>query len=437
MSFLTTATDLVRRVRVSSDLSKITLNTTWLVADKATRMIMSLVVGVWIARYLGPDNFGIWSYSGAFILIFFSLSTLGIDGLIVRDLAADPGSEHKILGSGLLLRLLTAVATYGLAFIGILILKGSEGIFLPLIAIMAISFFIQSFDVIDFYFQAKLLSKYTIMARLAALVIANGLRVGAILMTLSLFAFGWIQIAELLMAAFFLIFAYSRTGGAIRMWRVDMNYARKLFLSCYGLLIDSMLVVVTMQVDRIILESFYGESVVGMYSVAVNLAQLWYFIPVFLGASVLPFLVRKRQESEDAYNKALRTVWTVLFYISIAIGAVFSLGSEYIVDFLYGEKFLEAAPILGVYIWCCIFVFHVSIRSRSMIIESMEKYIGIFSLMMGLLYVFLNFMLIPHLNAMGAALSSLISWAASVLIFPLFFKKTRKYPLLFLKSFKI
>jgi hypothetical protein len=70
-------------------------------------------------------------------------------------------------------------------------------------------------------------------------------------------------------------------------------------------------------------------------------------------------------------------VWSALLYISIALGLVVTFAAPYVIDFLYGEKYADAAPILALYIWCCIFVFHVSMRSRSMIIESMEKYIGI------------------------------------------------------------
>lgn len=437
MKLIKPALDLVRRVGSSSDLSKITFNTAWLVADKAIRMIMTLVVGVWIARYLGPENFGVWSYANAVTLIFLSLATLGIDGLIVRDLAMDPKKEDSTLGSGLFLRLVTAVVVYGLAILCIYILKGNDGFTFSLVAILALSFFFQSFDVIDFLFQSKLLSRYTIMARLSALLIASGLRIMAILMALSLFAFGWIQVAEYFMAAAFLVYAYKKTGGHIFKWSVDMNHVRELFRSCYGLLIDSMLVVVTMQVDRIILEYFHGDKVLGTYSVAVNLAQLWYFIPMFLGASVVPILIRKRAESVELYEKFIQQIWSVLFYISIAIAIAFTFGSGLVVQFLYGETFEASASILSVYIWCCIFVFHVSIRSRSMIIEKKEKYIGIFSLMMSILYVALNFVLVPRFYALGAAVSSLISWAASVFLFPLLFSETRRYPLYFIKSFRI
>ena len=437
MSFLTPASNLLRRIRLSSDLSKITFNTAWLVADKAIRMIMALVVGVWIARYLGPANFGIWSYANAIIVVFFSLSTLGIDSLIVRDLAVDPQKEHNVLGSALFLRLVSAIIVYGIAVLCIYVLKRDEALILPLVSILAISFLFQSFDVVDFFFQSKLLSKYTIMARLTALILANGLRVGAIVMSLSLLAFGWIQVIELFMAASFLLFAYWKTGGVMIRWSVNMLYVRQLLRTCYGLLIDSMLVVVTMQLDRIILEYFYGDTAVGMYAVAVNLAHLWYFIPVFLGASVLPILIKKREEDVELYKNYLLKVWSVLLYISLAIALFFTFASDLIVKFLYGNKFLEAAPVLSIYIWCCIFVFHISLRSRSMVIEKMEKYIGIFSLMMSILYVCLNLLLIPRLQTFGAALSSLISWAANVFVFPLIFSKTRHYPISFIKSFKI
>ena len=290
-------------------------------------------------------------------------------------------------------------------------------------------------DVIDFFFQSKLQSKYTILARLSALIITNVLRVIAIISSLSLFIFGTIQVIEAILGALLLIFLYQYSGNKISEWKVDFQYLKALFISSFGLLADSLLVIINMQIDRIILEYFHGEFEVGVYSVAVNLTQLWYFIPVFVGASTVPYMVTKIQESYSKYERVLKLMFSIMTYSSLAIAIFFTFASGFVVQFLFGSTYMNAAPILSVYIWTCVLVFHVSIRSRSLIIEEKSKYVGLFSLLMTSLNVLLNLTLVSKYGGMGAAISSISAWAMSVLIFPLFFKSTRKYSAYFFKSF--
>ncbi|MBP9134877.1 MAG: flippase [Saprospiraceae bacterium] len=434
-SIVSKVLSLFEKLKGNTDVRKISVNTIWLVADKGIRVSMSLLVGVWVARYFGPVNYGVYSYSIAFIAIFSALSTLGIDSLVVRDLVNRPDRINTTLGSSALLKLFSGIGSALLACIIIFLLKGDESNIAFLVVIMSASFLIVPLDVIDFFFQSKLQSKYTILARLSALIITNVLRVIAIISSLSLFIFGTIQVIEAILGALLLIFLYQYSGNKISEWKVDFQYLKALFISSFGLLADSLLVIINMQIDRIILEYFHGEFEVGVYSVAVNLTQLWYFIPVFVGASTVPYMVTKIQESYSKYERVLKLMFSIMTYSSLAIAIFFTFASGFVVQFLFGSTYMNAAPILSVYIWTCVLVFHVSIRSRSLIIEEKSKYVGLFSLLMTSLNVLLNLTLVSKYGGMGAAISSISAWAMSVLIFPLFFKSTRKYSAYFFKSF--
>jgi len=74
-------------------------NTSWLLVEKLLRIFVGLFVGVWIARYLGPENFGILSYSQSFVAIFSVIATLGLDNIVVRDLLNEKKKINIILGT--------------------------------------------------------------------------------------------------------------------------------------------------------------------------------------------------------------------------------------------------------------------------------------------------------------------------------------------------
>ena len=82
-----------RRIAHRPNLVKIVDNIGWLFFDKILRMGVGLFVGVWIARYLGPEQFGLLSFAIAFVGLFGAIATLGLQGIVVRDIVRDPDSK--------------------------------------------------------------------------------------------------------------------------------------------------------------------------------------------------------------------------------------------------------------------------------------------------------------------------------------------------------
>ena len=138
-------------------------NTSWLMGEKVLRMFVGLFVGIWVARYLGPEQFGLFSYAQSFVGLFVAFATLGLDGIIVRELVKDPNKRDALLGTAFRLKLIGALLVLiALAFA--VKLSHQDTITTLLIFIVASATVFQSFNIIDFYFQANVLSKYTVYA---------------------------------------------------------------------------------------------------------------------------------------------------------------------------------------------------------------------------------------------------------------------------------
>ena len=85
------------------------LNTGWLISEKIIRLIALLFVGAYVARYLGPQRFGMLSYATSFVSLFFAFSTLGMDSILVRELINKPEKRDVLLGTTLFLRIFSSL----------------------------------------------------------------------------------------------------------------------------------------------------------------------------------------------------------------------------------------------------------------------------------------------------------------------------------------
>ncbi len=183
-------------------------NTGWLFVDKVFRLGLGLFISVWIARYLGPEQFGLWSYVIAFSALFGAFSTLGLDGIVVRELVKYPKRRNEILGSAFILKIIGGVATLLIALVAISFVRSGETLTLCLVGISATGFIFQSLNVIDFYFQAKVQSKYTVYAANGAFILMTLMKVVLLLIGAPLIAFAWAGLVEIILTAFFLVIAY-------------------------------------------------------------------------------------------------------------------------------------------------------------------------------------------------------------------------------------
>ena len=82
-------------------------------AEKILRMIVGLFVGVWVARYLGPANFGLFSYVQSFVGLFSVIATLGLDDIVVRELVKDNSRSNELLGTAFGLKIIASLSAFG------------------------------------------------------------------------------------------------------------------------------------------------------------------------------------------------------------------------------------------------------------------------------------------------------------------------------------
>jgi PST family polysaccharide transporter len=295
----------------------------------------------------------------------------------------------------------------------------------------------QSIDVIDYWFQAKVQSRYAVFARNSAFLAAVGIKVALIFAAAPLIAFAWAALAEWAFVAVALVAMYLFKGQNLLLWRVRVERARALIAESWPLIFSGTFVYINMLVDRIMIGQMSSDAEVGLFSAASRLSETLYLIPLVVGASIAPALVAERERNPERYQRKLQQIYDAMSFVALALAIPLTLSASSLMGFLYGKEYLSAAPMLAIHVWSGLFVFHVSIRSRSLVIENRQRFVALYAFLTMTVNVCLNLVLIPEFGGVGASVASLVSWMTCVLVFPLLSKATRDSVLMFLKSFQL
>jgi O-antigen/teichoic acid export membrane protein len=421
------------RARAHQGFRRYFANTSWMFAEQVLRLIAGLLVGIWVARYLGPEQFGVFSYVMAFTAIFGSIAKLGLDGIMVRDLVRDPSQRDIYLGTAFWLKLGGALVS--LAAIAMAVqLASNDRITNLYIFIISSGIIFQSFEVVDFYFQSQVLSKFVSICKMAQLLLSSMLKIYFVLTGSDLIWFVVVSFIDqvLLAGALLIAYRYQRLGSFYRYF--DLVTAKQLLKDSWPLVFSALVVMIYMRIDQIMIKELLGEREVGLYSAAVRLSEVWYFVPIIITNSLFPAIVNAKEFSEELYYARLQRLYTGLVWMAIAVALATTFLSDWLVTLLYGEAYKEAGQVLLVHIWTGVFVFFGCAWSKWMLNENKTKTSSLFQINAMFWNVILNMLLIPKYGIYGSALSTLIAASIGHTLLPLFIKSQRIALKMFLYS---
>ncbi len=411
------------RFRISNALRDIIANTGWLFGLRILRMLFALFVMAWVARYLGTEEYGILQYGIAFMGLFVPFATLGLQQIVVRDIVREPEARDEILGTTFVMRVIGGLA--GFLFVLVAIYFVREGRTVRLVTgIAALTLFLQAFECIDMWFQSQVQSKYTVIAKSVSLVVANVLRILAILMLAPVAAFSVILVISVIISSTGLVIAYRSKGHSLRNWRFSGGRARKLLGQSWMLILTGAFSVIYFKIDQVMLGQIAGDEEVGVYAAATRLSEVWYFIPTAIVTSVFPALIKAKGRGEKIYYARLQRLYDFLAWLGLAVAVFFTFASNRAILMIFGDQYAAAGPILAVHIWAGVFIFLKVAMGRWLLNEGRLAFLFISSAVGAIINVALNIPLIPRYGGMGAAVATVISYAVAGLLVCFFYRPT-------------
>lgn len=419
--------------RISPGLRRIASNTSWLMLDRVVRLGIGAIIGIWIARYLGPASFGTLSYAIAFVSLFATVATLGLDELVIRDLVRG-GERHEILGTAFALKAAGGAGAALIAFGGILLLRPHDTTTEIVVAVVAAGTIFTAFDVIDFSFQSDVASKYVVYARLSAFAVCSFARIALILIGASVVAFAGTIATEAALAALGLVVVYRWCGGSVGLWRRRTSRARTLLSESWPLIFAGAAVAIYMQIDQVMLGQMASAHDVGIYAAAVRISAVWYFIPVAVVSSVFPSILRARELDQHVYMEKLLRLFSLMSAMALAIAIPLTFLASPLVTFAFGAPYAAAGPVLAVHIWSSLFVFWGLASSTWYISEGLMRLSFYRTALGAVVNVLLNLVLIPRYQSMGAAIATVVAYGLAGVVANAFSSKTRGIFVLQMKS---
>jgi polysaccharide transporter, PST family len=427
-----------KKISISETLQKIILNTGWLFVDRIVRMLFGVVVSIWVARYLGPQDFGTLNYALAIFNLLIPVAGLGLESIVIRNLSRDEKGAPEILGSAFALKFIASIITLIIAIPLIWWTEQDLTIRITVIIVSA-SLIFHSFQVIDYWFQSHVLSKYVVWARVGALSLSTLLKVVFIVLELPVIYFALTVLLETILFTLGLVIVYYKNRQTTGAWTTNWNTGKTNLRESWTLILATLPAAIYLRIDQVMLGQMVDQDEVGIYAVAVMIAESFYFIPVIITSSILPALVRFHIDETGKFIRTVTDYIKAATWFSTVIIVVCILLSERIFLFLYGAEYSESAKVFTVHILSLLSVFIGYFLSKLCIVIN-RTYINLFSAMItAVLNIILNLFFIPRWGALGAAAATALSYSFRFII-PLFITDIRSiftqnknvvYPLLF------
>lgn len=404
--------------------TELIINSSWIIGGKIIQVLISFVMGVLMVRFLGPYNWGILNLAMAYSAFVLPICTLGINNVIVNEFVDHPKDEGVLLGSSIGIRCITSVFSILLLEIVIALTNPNNKDLQVISFIYSFVLFFRSFDLFDYYYQSRLLSKVSSIVGIIGYVIVSIFRVVLLINECSVQWFAFAYVLDLLVISVLFMILYKRENKAILMF--NWGVVKRILGKSYHYILSVFMVVIYAQMDKIMIGGFFNEKQVGLYSTAVAVCTMWTFVLQAIIDSVRPVIIETRKTNLNKYKEYIVLLYSFVIWISVSVSIVFCFFADTVIVVLYGDAYIGAVEPLRIITWYTCFSYLGVARNIWSVCENKQKYEKYYACIGAGTNLILNLLLIPFLGISGAALASLFTQIVTNLIVPYAIKETRE-----------
>lgn len=413
--------------------NKVVKNAGWIVGEKIIQMLISLVVGLLTARYLGPSNYGLINYAASFTAFFSAFCTLGINSLLVKEFVDRPEEDGVVLGTALLMRAFSSILSAITIVAVVCVIDRDEPTTICVVVLCSFGMIFRVFNAFNYWFQRHLKSKFTAVATFVAYMATAVYRVVLMIFGRSVTWFALATSVDHVCLAVVLIYFYRKEGG--RKLGFSWAYGKELLSRSKHFILSGLMVAIYGQTDKLMLKQMLNLEETGFYSTASAINTMWCFILAAIIDSLYPSIMEAHKAgNENLFKRKNRQMYAIVFYVSVAAAVGFNIFAEPIICILYGKVYLPAAMPLRIVSWYTAFSYLGVAREAWIVSKNRQKHLIKIYAGAAVGNVILNAMLIPRWGASGAALASLLAQILTGLVLPFFIKDLRENAILMLEG---
>jgi len=412
--------------------NRVLKNASWIIVCKVIQAILTLIVTMLTARFLGPSDFGVINYAASVVAFFVPVMQLGLNSTLVREIVSKPEREGEIMGTAVTMSFASAL----LSILGIFAFTSVANYGEPETVTVSVLYgtllLFQCFELIQYWFQAKLLSKYHAVSSLVAFAVTSAYKIYLLISGKGVYWFAVAQSLDYLIIAVALLAIYfKKSSGGMRF---SFMTARELFSSSKYYIVSSLMITLFLQTDKVMIKLMIDDAACGFYSAAATCAGMTSFVFSAIIDSLRPIIFENKEKSEEGYRKTLTALYTIVIYLSLLQSLFISLLSGFIIKLFYGVAYIEAAPTLAVLVWYTTFSYLGAVRNIWILAENKQKYLWIINMSGAGMNIVVNALLIPHIGILGAAVASLVTQLFTNVVIGFIMKPIRGNNALMIKS---
>tara|TARA_B100001750_G_C15433879_1_gene559803 strand:- start:60 stop:1289 length:1230 start_codon:yes stop_codon:yes gene_type:complete len=396
-------------------------------------MLVGLFISIWVARYLGPAQFGLFSYAVSFVGLFTAISTLGLDTIVVRELVKNQSKRDILLGTAFRLKLFGAFGVIIVLGIAVNFTNNDLSTNL-LIFIIASATIFHSFNVVDYYFQSKVLSKYVVYANFISVFLSTILKIILILNKAPLISFAWVILFDSIILSLGLLYFYLYNNLSFRTWKVEKSLAISLLKDSWPLILTGIAVMLQGRIDQVMIKEMINNNEVGQYSVAMKIIEVFDIFSIIIIGSIAPAVTNAKKINEELYYNRLYSIYKLMMIIFIFSASFIVLFGENLILHLYGNEYALAASLFPLFAIRTLFTNYGVARTVFINNNNLFKVSMIFVICSSIINILLNYLLIPIYQSHGALFATIITFLLSIFIFNFFHEETKHNGKLMIKS---
>ncbi len=412
--------------------NRVAKNASYIIFSKLIQSVLGLVVSMITARYLGPSNYGLINYATSLVNFVSPIVFLGFNNTLVHELTLYPEKEGEIIGTSIGLSLMSSFfCIFGIfSFVSVVNVGESDTIIVCMLYSLILIF--QVLDLINYWFQSKLLSKYSSAAALIAYIVVSLYKIFLLITKKSIYWFAVANTIDFLLISVSLLIIYFKIGGS----KLSFSFKRgkQMFSKSRYYIVTGLMIAVFAQTDKIMLKLMVDETATGYYSAAVSCASIISFVYSAIIDSFRPVIFKSHTESQEKFEKSIVNLYSLIIYISLIQSLFMTIFSKLIISILYGSAYAQSTMVLRIVTWYITFSFLGSVRNIWILSENKQKYLWVINLSGALGNVLLNALLIPVIDIKGAAIASVITQFFTNFVIGFIIKPIRENNKLILKA---
>lgn len=412
--------------------SRVVKNASWIIVCRVIQSVLSFIISMMTARYLGPSNFGVINYAASLVAFVTPIMKLGLDSVLVKEFVDSPDKEGEIIGTALLMNVASSVLCMGGVVAFCAIVNGDETVTLIVCALYSLVLMAQSLEMIIYWFQAKLLSKYSSIVSLIAYVVVSMYKIFLLVTEKSVYWFAVSNTLDFLLIGIILHLLFRKLSNK----KLSFSFvrAKKMFGYSKYYILSGLMVTVFSQTDRVMLKLMVDDAAVGYYSAAVSCAGITSFVFSAVIESMRPIILEWKNKNYLMYELYIIRLYTIIIYGSLIQSVFVTVFARQIVNLIYGISYMPAVPGLQIIVWFTTFSYYGGAKDIWILAEGKQKYLVTLNFAGALVNVALNFCMIPIWGISGAALASLITQFFANIVMGVLIKELRRNNILMLRA---